>query len=511
MPFSVNNPRVLVVTPEVTHLPRGMGVNSDKLYARHGDLADVSTALIRTLFHQGADVHVALPDYRALFNGHMPRPAEYKMKAARISLPENRVHLAQDRAFYYADCVYSRDECTNIKMSLAFQRDIINNIVPLVQPDLIHCHGWMTGLIPAMARQLGIPCLFNFHSLHTAKCCLAQIEDSGIDAALFWQDLYFEYFPTSYEYTRETNPVDFLTSGIFAAHFVNESSPAFLKEIINGRNDSVNQPLKQELGHKVRTGCAAGILDVPDPSYNPSTDDALSCKYSAKSHLFGKKNNKQSLLDFFELIPDSSASLFFWPSYLDSDRKDCRLLANILPKIVFHYRDQNLLIVIVADGPFQAHLRDIIQAHRLSDRVGLCSFNERLARLAYGASDFVLTPSSHEPCDLSQMIGPIYGALPVAHDSGCVKDSVEPLDISNHTGNGFLFTDLDPGGLCQAIDEAMRFHVLLVNEKERQISRVMDRSLSAFNHQVAAAQYMALYEKMLKRPLILQEPMRAVS
>jgi len=28
---------------------------------------------------------------------------------------------------------------------------------------------------------------------------------------------------------------------------------------------------------------------------------------------------------------------------------------------------------------------------------------------------------------------------------------------------------------------------------------------------VAAAQYMALYEKMLKRPLILQEPMRAVS
>jgi len=109
------------------------------------------------------------------------------------------------------------------------------------------------------------------------------------------------------------------------------------------------------------------------------------------------------------------------------------------------------------------------------------------------------------------MIGPIYGALPVAHDSGGVKDSVEQLDIGNHTGNGFLFTDLDPSGLCKAIDEAMRFHVLPVTEKERQISRVMDRSLSAFNHQVTAAQYMALYEKMLKQPLVFQEPMRAVS
>jgi len=511
MPYSSNNPRVLVITPEVAHLPRGMGVNSEKLYARHGDLADISTALIRALFHLGVDIHVALPDYRTLFNGHMPPPVENKLKAVRNTLPENRVHLAQDRAFYYVDCVYSQNECTNIKRSLAFQRDVINNRVPLVRPDLIHCHGWMTGLIPAMARQFGIPCLFSFHSLRTAKCRLTQIEDSGIDAASFWQNLYFEYFPTSYENTRDTNPVDFLITGIFAAHFVNAASPAFLTEIIEGRNGAVKPALKQELANKVGTGCAAGILDVPDPSYNPSTDDALSRKYSARSHLFGKKNNKQNLLDLLELIPDSRAPLFFWPSYLDQDRKDCRLLADILPKIVFHYRDQNLLVVIVADGPFQAHLGAIIQEHRLSDRVVLCSFNERLARLAYGASDFVLTPSSYAPCDLSQMIGPIYGALPVAHDSGGVKDSVEQLDTNNQTGNGFLFKDLDPYGLCRAIDEAMQFHVLPINEKERQVSRIMNQSLSSFNHQVTAKQYIALYENMLNRPLVFQEPMRAVS
>jgi len=266
MPYSSNNPRVLIITPEITHLPRGMGVNSDKLYARHGDIADISTALIRALFHQGADVHVALPDYRTLFNGHMSLPSENKLKVAGINLPENRVHLAQDRAFYYADCVYSQDECTNIKMSLAFQRDVINHIVPLVQPDLIHCHGWMTGLIPAMARQLGIPCLFSSNSFYTVKCHLAQIEDSGIDAALFWQYLYFDYFPTSYENTRDTNPVDFLISGIFAAHFMIATSTAFFHEIIEGRNKAVKHSLQQELANKVETGCATGILNVPDPS-----------------------------------------------------------------------------------------------------------------------------------------------------------------------------------------------------------------------------------------------------
>ena len=46
------------------------------------------------------------------------------------------------------------------------------------------------------------------------------IEDRGIDAAYFWQNLYYTRMAYTYEATRETNPVDMLASGIFAAHFV---------------------------------------------------------------------------------------------------------------------------------------------------------------------------------------------------------------------------------------------------------------------------------------------------
>ena len=60
-------PCILMGTPEVTHLPQDMGNIANYLTAKAGGLADVSASLISMLFEMGADVHVALPDYRALF------------------------------------------------------------------------------------------------------------------------------------------------------------------------------------------------------------------------------------------------------------------------------------------------------------------------------------------------------------------------------------------------------------------------------------------------------------
>ncbi|HEM49395.1 MAG TPA: glycogen synthase, partial [Caldithrix sp.] len=220
MVSSPTNPRVLMVTPEVAYLPHGMGQNSNALNAKAGGLADVSAALISSLYNQGADVHIALPDYRSIFNGKLSPIVNRELSRIRNSVPEERIHLAQDRSFFYLKHIYSGNEFENVKISLAFQREVINNIVLKVQPDLIHCNDWMTALIPAMARQLGIPCLFTIHNIHTVKCTLSEIEDRGIDGASFWQNLFFEQFPSNYENTRNSIPVDFLASGVFAAHYV---------------------------------------------------------------------------------------------------------------------------------------------------------------------------------------------------------------------------------------------------------------------------------------------------
>ncbi|MFO7665204.1 MAG: glycogen/starch synthase, partial [Desulfobacterales bacterium] len=68
---SKKNPRILIVTPEVTYLPEGMGNIANLLTAKAGGLADVSAALISALFDQGADIHVAMPDYREIFSAQL--------------------------------------------------------------------------------------------------------------------------------------------------------------------------------------------------------------------------------------------------------------------------------------------------------------------------------------------------------------------------------------------------------------------------------------------------------
>ena len=62
------SPRILIVTPEITYLPDGMGNMTNKLSAKAGGLADVSASLVSALHDLGADVHVALPHYRKMFH-----------------------------------------------------------------------------------------------------------------------------------------------------------------------------------------------------------------------------------------------------------------------------------------------------------------------------------------------------------------------------------------------------------------------------------------------------------
>jgi starch synthase/alpha-amylase len=500
---STNNPRVLIVTPEVTYLPDRMGSLAHYFTAKSGGLADVSAALITALFDQGIDVHVAIPDYRTIFSDRVAPFLKRELHKIQRKMPESRIHLAEDRAFFYLNRVYSNYGQDNLKLALAFQREVMNNIVPIVEPDLIHCNDWMTGLIPAMARQMGIPCLFTIHNIHTVKSTLAQIEDRGIDAAFFWRHLFYEAMANDYRSIRHDNPVDFLTSGIFAAHFINTVSPNFLSEIVKGRFDFIDTYLRQEITNKWTAECATGILNAPDPSFNPLTDKDLKTNYGPEDHRRGKLENKRFLQRNLGLVEDPRAPIFFWPSRLDPTQKGCQLLAEILYAFMSRYWEQNVEVIFVADGEYQNVFRDIVNLHRFYKRVAVYDFNEQMERLAYAASDFILMPSHFEPCGLPQMIAPIYGALPVAHDTGGIHDTTTHMDVANNIGNGFLFETFDTNGFLWALDQAMIFYNLEAEIRTEQITRVMQTSIQTFTHDVTARQYVALYEKMLKRPLLV--------
>jgi len=495
MPMSENpphRPRILVVTPEITYLPEGMGNLAQRMCAKAGGLADVSASLVKALYDQGADVHVALPNYRRMF--HLDVASVYDNEFQKVSraLPEQRIHLAQDRVFYHRSSVYGAE---NHLIALAFQREVINHTIPQVRPDLIHCNDWMTGLIPAVARRHGIPSLFTVHNIHSEYLTLAQIEDRGIDAADFWQYLYYKRPPWTYEESRSSNAVDLLTSGIFAADHVNTVSPTFLEEIVNGGHGFIPDAIRNELRGKTHSNCATGILNAPDAVFDPATDPCLTHHFTAADHAAGKRMNKLELQERLGLPGDPDIPLFYWPSRLDPVQKGCQLLTQILHSLVTNHRMQ---VAVVASGSYQKHFHDIVKMHNLYDRVAVRDFDEKLSHLGYAGSDFIFMPSSFEPCGLPQMIAPKYGSLTVAHDTGGLHDTVEAMDLEAGTGNGFLFRDFNADGLRWGVEEALRFHALPAEQRAKQLARVMTESSARFNHDTTAAAYIRRYEQMLQ-------------
>jgi glycogen synthase len=178
------------------------------------------------------------------------------------------------------------------------------------------------------------------------------------------------------------------------------------------------------------------------------------------------------------------------------------LLTNILYRVGSDYADRNLQIVVIASGPFQQHLHDIVHTHGLFDRVAVRDFDERLSRLGYAGSDYMLMPSLFEPCGLPQMISPIYGTLPIVHGTGGLYDTIDHMNWEGGSGNGFRFDVYGPSGLRWAMDEAMRFHLRSPEFRHREITRIMKESRERFNHEAVAQQYVKIYEDMLARPLV---------
>jgi len=487
-------PTILVVTPEITYLPEGMGNMAQRMSAKAGGMADVSASLVSALYDQGADVHVALPNYRKMFNMDVHAVHEREHNRVSQNLGPERIHLAEDRIFYHRDEIYA-DE--NLRVALAFQREVINHIIPRVRPDLIHCNDWMTGLIPSVAKRFGIPSLITLHNIHTEKVTMAEIEDRGIDAAEFWNHLYFDRAPYSYEESRIHNPTDLLASGIFAADHVNTVSETFLYEVVEGRHSFVPDSIKNELANKHHAGCASGILNAPDVSYDPATDDALEFKYDHENVMEGKVVNKQKLQEAIGLNVNPNAPILFWPSRLDPMQKGCQLFADILYQAVADYSDIDLQVAIIANGSFQGHFQNIVKMHGLEGRVAVVDFKEELSRLGYAGSDFMIMPSRFEPCGLPQMVSPKYGTLSVAHDTGGIHDTVEPLHQDCSQGNGFRFQHYSPEGLRWGVNEAVGFFKRSPEEKEKVLSRIMQESATRFSHTTTAAAYIQRYETML--------------
>ena len=489
-------PRVLICTPEITELPEGMGNAANYIRVKGGGMGDISAGLIHYLHDDDRfDVHVVLPKYDDKIQGYSSKLNKADIDLLTPLLKEEGIHLVTDSAFSHLPEVYAESaNHPRVRRSEAFQRFIINQLLDQVRPNVVHCNDWMTGLVPAAAKERGIKSLFTLHNVFTERTTPQNIDKSGIDIRRFMDRLYFDEFPKDPLHTWRNVGVDFLASGIFAADMVNTVSETFLDEVLAGEfPDTIPRNIRSAMQQKASRGQICGILNAPGDVVDPRTSKYIE-NFFLDDVMEKKAINKRRFQEIMALPVDPNAPLFFWPSRLYAQKGPELLYAAALHCV----QRWGAQIALVANGD-----RNTEQSfHRLTDpslgRVRLRAFDESVSELGKAGADFVLMPSRYEPCGLPQMECPRFGTLPIARLTGGLRDTVSELDWNANHGNGFGFWNHTPAHFVQAVERAMEFYTQTTKTKERNLRRIMKESFEIFSLANTAKKYVAIYERLCR-------------
>ena len=120
-------------------------------------------------------------------------------------------------------------------------------------------------------------------------------------------------------------------------------------------------------------------------------------------------------------------------------------------------------------------------------------FDGPLARRFCAGADFLVMPSRHEPCGLTQLYAMRYGALPIVTAVGGLGDTVEPMHALLGTGTGWVADKPEPVELLVACEDALTMHHDPRSHREA-VLRAMARD-SSWN--VPARAYLDVYDGLL--------------
>ena len=117
----------------------------------------------------------------------------------------------------------------------------------------------------------------------------------------------------------------------------------------------------------------------------------------------------------------------------------------------------------------------------------------KLAQEIYAACDMFLMPSRFEPCGLSQMMAMRYGTLPLVHEVGGLRDTVQPYNAYEGTGTGFSFNNFSGYWLKWTFDMAID---LYYNDKEAWYNLQIQAMERDFSWDTASQAYSHLYQSL---------------
>jgi starch synthase len=317
--------------------------------------------------------------------------------------------------------------------------------------EIIHCHDWPTGLIPAYLRTelCGVPPYDSIASLLTIHNIAYQgnfwhwdMELTGIDWKYFnWRQMEFY------------GNLSFLKSGIAFADAISTVSPRYAQEI---QRPPLSCGLEGILQHR-RQDLFGIINGVDYNEWNPETDRHLGGhNYGPKNLQEGKAACKSALQQEFGLPQIADVPLVAMIGRL-ADQKGFDLVANLIPQWA---PASNVQWVILGTGEPIYHQLFTELAQKTPDKVAVrLKFANDLAHRIEAGADIFLMPSRYEPCGLNQLYSLKYGTVPVVHATGGLADTITNCNdatLEDGTATGFSFDQYTTIALADALERACK-------------------------------------------------------
>jgi starch synthase len=468
-------------------------------FSKTGGLADVASALPKALAGLGHDVCVVTPRYRA-FEGAVNRLATMKIRTAqgevsatvgRATLPGSAVTvytISDNRGWFDRDGLYQSPEWSpddNLERFAFFSRAVVELPSTLGwTPHVIHCNDWQTALVPMyLASERPRPPIRTLLTVHNMGFHGTfpgdRFRATGLPGA--WYSIGgLEFF----------GQVNLLKGGLVAADLITTVSPTYAKEI---QTEPFSHGLHGVLAS--RRGDLVGILNGIDRNdWDPANDPALVAPFSA-ARPAGKAACRADLLKQTGLPPGPGPVLAMVTRL--AEQKGVDLLIALLPELLL--LDLRLIVLGTGDGPYEAALRE--WAAKRPDRMAaLLTFDDALAHRIMAGAEVFLMPSRYEPCGLSQLYAMRYGAVPVAHQTGGLADTIvdySPRAVAEGRATGFLFRPCGSENFLRSIQLA-----LAIRRDRPAWKRLMATAMQTnFGWERSAAQYVDAYRRAITHPV----------
>jgi starch synthase len=449
-------------------------------YVKVGGLADVTASLTKALRGLGHKVTLVLPRFPVFEEGGL-------LVARRLTpmkLPMNKeaggtvdvtvydgrlasqvdlvlIDVAeQGKSLFHRTGVYGErgeDYPDNARRFAIFSRaaaELAKQRAETRAPyDIVHCHDWPTALVPAFLRELAkeTPALAATRSVLT----IHNLAYQGVFPKAMLPELGLGWDAYGIDGIEFYGGLNVLKHGILNADAVTTVSETYARDIqTEARGERLDGVLR------ARGSALIGITNGVDYGvWNPSTDSALATRYDAQG-IGGKTRCRGALQRELGLPVDLEAPIVANVGRI-VEQKGTDALVPAIAKLL---RSTDAQFIVAGDGDpgIMAKLAEAAQKSQ-GRMVFAPAAAEPLVHRIFAGADLVVVPSRFEPCGLVQLYAQRYGAIPVAHATGGLIDTVIDCDAKLETGTGFLFEAVTTPDIVAAIERAIAARVAHTN------------------------------------------------